>query len=155
MKKYKRGDISSEKNNRYTILQKALIHKDYWENINIKEIIKKYNTSASTVYKIIKDYKNKTQLNNLNFEENNNKNYLNFQKQISIKDYVKPPQISLTINSINNGLNKNFEEKWRKREIKKFLKDSLNYSYKKGLLLLLKEQLIKQNFYIQSFPLEF
>ena len=56
--KYKRELIFHQKKfNRYTILQKALIHKDYWENINIKEIIKKYNTSASTVYKIIKDYK--------------------------------------------------------------------------------------------------
>ena len=49
-----------------------------------------------------------------------------------VKEYVQPPQIPLTIETINNKLNYNFGVRNRKRDIKKYLKDSLNYSYKKG-----------------------
>ena len=49
-----------------------------------------------------------------------------------IRTYSKPPQIPLTIKSINELLNKKFWEKERKRDIKNYLKSELNYSYKKG-----------------------
>ena len=47
-----------KKNQRYTVLQKILIYKEYWENASIKEIKKKYNSSISSIYKIIRGFKN-------------------------------------------------------------------------------------------------
>ena len=49
-----------------------------------------------------------------------------------IEEFVRPPQIPLTINCINEVLNKGFESKCRKRDIKLYLKHWINYSYKKG-----------------------
>ena len=45
---------------------------------------------------------------------------------------MEPPQKPLTINIINNEITKSFGSKNRKRDIKTYLKKSLNYSYKKG-----------------------
>ena len=45
---------------------------------------------------------------------------------------MKPLQKPLTIDIINNEITKSFDSKNRKRDIKAYLKKSLNYSYKKG-----------------------
>ena len=45
---------------------------------------------------------------------------------------MKPPQKPLTIDIINNEITKSFGSKNRKRDIKAYLKKSLNYSNKKG-----------------------
>ena len=57
---------------------------------------------------------------------------LNTEEQEFIREYVIPPQIPLTIWKLNDQLNAKFELKDRKRDIKLFLKNLLNYSYKKG-----------------------
>ena len=44
---------------------------------------------------------------------------------------MKPPQKPLTIDIINNEITKSFGYKNRKKDIKAYLKKSLNYSYKK------------------------
>ena len=58
-----------------------------------------------------------------------------------IEGFVMPPQIPLAINCINEELNKAFELKCRKRYIKLYLKNWINYSYKKALLHLREEPL--------------
>ena len=45
---------------------------------------------------------------------------------------MKPHQKPLTTDIINNEITKSFGSKNRKRDIKAYLKKSLNYSYKKG-----------------------
>ena len=45
---------------------------------------------------------------------------------------MKPPQKPLTINIINIEITKSFGSNNRKRDIKAYLKKSLNYSYEKG-----------------------
>ena len=57
---------------------------------------------------------------------------LNSEERQFVTDYVRPPQLPWTIQSINDRLNHNFGVKNRKRDIKEYLKNSLKYSYKKG-----------------------
>ena len=45
---------------------------------------------------------------------------------------MKPPQKPLSIDFINSEITKSFGAKNRKRDIKAYLKKSLNYSYIKG-----------------------
>ena len=59
-------------------------------------------------------------------------NKLNYEEKQLIKELVKLPQKPLTIDMINNEITKSFGAKNRKRDIKAYLKKSLNYSYKKG-----------------------
>ena len=60
-----------------------------------------------------------------------NKN-LSQDEKIFVREYIKPPQLPLTISNINEELSRNFGVKNRKREIKDYIKTNLNYSYKRG-----------------------
>ena len=57
---------------------------------------------------------------------------MNVEEQNFIKTYVQPPQIPLTIQRIGSEHDNLFGVKDRKRDIKYFLKNQINYSYKKG-----------------------
>ena len=120
------------KYSRYTNLQKKLIYQEYWWKTNLKEISNKYNVSVSSIYKIVKDYNSRYIDSNISNREIKTDARLSLEEKILIQNFIKPPQIPVTIQSINDEVNKVFEFKWRKREIKLFLKNSLNYSYKKG-----------------------
>ena len=88
----------------------------------MKEISKKYNATISSIYKIVNDFKAKDWDYRFFKSVANTDNFLSLEEQYFIQNYVKPPQISLTIQSINEEVNKAFETKWRKREIKSFKK---------------------------------
>ena len=122
----------NKKYSRYTILQKKLIYKDYWDNKSVKEISHTYNVPASTIYKIVKNCKKNSDHLNNEIKIVLNSKTMELDEYRFVKEYVQPPQIPLTIETINNKLNHNFGVRNRKRDIKKYLKDSLNYSYKKG-----------------------
>ena len=115
-----------------------MIYREYWDKTNLKEISKKYNATISSIYKIVNDFKAKDWDYRFFKPVGNTDNFLSLEEQYFIQNYVKPPQIPLTIQSINEEVNKAFETKWRKREIKSFLKNSLNYSYKKGSAMTIK-----------------
>ena len=83
-------------------------------------------------------YSNDSLSNKLNYEE----------KQLN-KELVKSLQKPLTIDIINNEITKSFGPKNRKRDIKEYLKKSLNYSYKKGGAITLKGA-TEKSLYFQS-----
>ena len=56
---------------------------------------------------------------------------LNKEEKLMIKEFIRPPQIPLTIKIINDEISKWFGAKDRRRDIKEYLKKSLKYSYKK------------------------
>ena len=92
----------------------------------------KYNASKSSIYKIVKEIKLWINGDYKKIQQNNNKKFISNEEQQFIKEYVNPPQMPLTIQSINERMNQHFGIKNRKREIKEYLKKSLHYSYKKG-----------------------
>ena len=99
---------------------------------SVKQISKEYNASISSIYKIVKNCKNLT-VDNHNLENYRSKCCkLNREEKKCIKEFVKPPQIILTIEKINNGINDSFGAKNRKRDIKLYMKKQLNYPFKKG-----------------------
>ena len=115
-----------------------MIYRKYWDKTNLKETSKKYNETISSIYKIVNDFKAKD-LNYSFFKTAaNTDNFLSLEEQYFIKNYAKPPQIPLTIQNINEEVNKVFEVKWKKRKIKSFFKNLLNYSYKKGSAMIIK-----------------
>ena len=56
---------------------------------------------------------------------------LSLEENICIQNFIKPPQMPVTIQSINDEVNKAFEFKWRKKEIKLFLRIHLIIRIKK------------------------
>ena len=105
-----------------------LIYKEYFEGVSTNEISRKFNASKSSVYKIVKDFKAKrySKIDKTIFLANQSK--LSLKEIKFIGEYVRPPQIPLTINSINEEIGKVFGSKDRKRDIKLYLKNWLNYS---------------------------
>ena len=63
-------------------------------------------------------------------------NGLNKKEQDWIILNIIPPQYPLTINNLNQRMSNIFGQKERKRDIKKFLKENMRYSYKKGSSML-------------------
>ena len=86
----------------------------------------------SSIYKIINELKKSKKHEPWKPWKSRNYVKLNSDEQAFIKDYVSPPQVPLTIESINKKLNETFGFKNRKRDIKEYLKKELCYSYKKG-----------------------
>ena len=93
-------------------------------------IQRNYGIPKSTLYYFINKYY-KGSINKLQswFA---NKNKLNNQEKLWIVNNVQPPKPPLTICKLNWKMSQFFEKKDRRREIKCFLKDELNYTYKKG-----------------------
>ena len=116
----------------FSDLQKKLICKEYFEGVSTSEISRKFNASNFFVYKIVKDFKAKRYFKIDKTICLTNQSKLSLKEMKLIGEYVRPPQIPLTINSINEETGKVFGSKDRKRGIKLYLKNWLNYSYKKG-----------------------
>ena len=124
--------IHTKKYCRYSNIQKLWIAREYFTTKNIKEILHKYKVSKSSLYKIVKDA-NKNAVKRKSISIGNiNKLSLSIEEKQYIANYVKPPQIPLTIDKISQELYNNFGTSNKKREIKSFLKSTLMYSYKKG-----------------------
>ena len=70
---------------------------------------------------------------------------LNNTEKNYIKAYIEPPQIPLTVQNIDNELGKKFWVRERKREIKRYLKFDLKYSFEKKVQQPLKEDQILLN----------
>ena len=121
-----------KKNSRYTPLQKRLIFNEYNSKKSIREISHSYNASASSIYNIVKCTLMSKNYGGEPYSNDSLSNKLNYEEKQLIKELVKPPQKPLTIDIINNEITKSFGAKNRKRDIKSYLKKSLNYSYKKG-----------------------
>ena len=98
------------KYSRYTKLQKKMIYREYCDKTNLSEISKKYNVSISSRYKIVNNYNELYNFKGSPNKEINTDKYLSFMEQNFIQHYVEP-QILLTIQSINDEVNKVFEFK--------------------------------------------
>ena len=114
------------------MLKKIAIEKEYKDGKSTKEISQYFHASISSIYKIMKDSKNLSINADLDSKLDQKYGCLNAEEQNFIKTYVQPPQIPLTIQRIGSELDNLFGVKDRKRDIKYFLKNQINYSYKKG-----------------------
>ena len=85
---------------------------------------------------------------------NINKLSLSIEEKQYIANYVKPPQIPLTIDKISQELYNNFGTSNKKREIKSYLKSTLMYSYKKGSSRTMKGGSTKTKLYQSIFFLQ-
>ena len=99
---------------------------------SIREISHVYNASVSSIYNIVKRMHSRNNDDSLSSKNCIDSIKLNKEEKLMIKEFIRPPQIPLTIKSINDEISKCFGEKDRRRYIKEYLKKSLKYSYKKG-----------------------
>ena len=94
--------------------------------------MKIYNIPKSTIYHFKRN----------KFKKNRDQNYdhsvlyqyrkLNEDERKWIRDNTFPPQPPLTVAKINNDMNETFGIRDRRREIKRYLKNDMKFSYKKG-----------------------
>ena len=116
------------------MLQKIAIEKEYKDGENTIELSQYFHAPISFIYKIMKDSKNLSINDDLDSKLDPKYGCLNVEEQNFIKIYVQPPQIHLTIQRIGSELDNLFGVKDRKKNIKYFLKNQINYSYKKAVL---------------------
>ena len=94
-------------------------------------IMRKYNIPNSTFHKMVKDYRN--------LKESKSTSKLKFESSITlthkmqnfINQIVKPPTYPLSLHSIWSKINNEFGVEVKKPIIKRYLKDVINYTYKK------------------------
>jgi hypothetical protein len=106
-------------------------------------IMLKYKLSYSTYHRITQRPQQGQSIieNEENFETN--KLTLNDFEERAIKIIVSPPAIPLTIGRIQHAVAEASGRKHKKRTIKQFLKNKLNYSYRKGSSRPIKSSSIK------------
>ena len=122
----KRNVSSIPKNKSNIICQKFKNYK------NKQRFLREFNIPHSTYYYLRKKENDKNlKYSNCNVADSsshsNNNEVWNF-----IKFVIKPPQKALTIENIRNKVHNAMGVSLKKREIKKFLKEKMRYSYRKG-----------------------
>ena len=79
------------------------------EKTNLKEISNKYNVSVFSIYKIVKDYNSRYIESNISKREIKTGVGLSLEEYIFIQNFIKPSHIPVTIQSINDEVNKVLE----------------------------------------------
>ena len=93
--------------------------------------MRRYKLQKSTFYKMKREYKMDVQRSRYGFNVQNLNDFLSIEEQHWIRDFVKPPKYPLNINLISDWLRNQFGVLHKKRVIKSYLKNVLNYSFKK------------------------
>ena len=113
-------------------LRRNFIYQRFNKYNNKQEFFRKFRIPSSSYYLMNHDTINesKNERNRLLVDMNSSHNRNDICS--FVKEIVKPPQKALTIQSIQQTINKKFNIIFKKREIKEFLKSKLRFTYKKG-----------------------
>ena len=91
-----------------------------------------YGVPKSTLYDVMKSSKIQSKRNGKKINAISSDYKFDREEETWIKKNVIPPQLPLTIAKLNKEMSEIFPVKNRKRDIKRFLKQEMKFSYKRG-----------------------